>query len=58
MDRWGNVVFRSENALAEWNGRVHNVGAECPEGAYVWSLFTLDFGDSPVEQQGVVLLVR
>ena len=58
MDRWGNVVFRSEDALEEWNGRVHNVGAECPEGAYVWSLFTLDFGDSPVEQQGVVLLVR
>ena len=58
LDRWGNVVFQSADPQAEWNGRVGNDGAECPMGAYLWSLFTIDYGDSPVEQQGVVLLIR
>jgi gliding motility-associated-like protein len=58
LDRWGNVVFQSSDPQAEWNGRVGNDGAECPQGAYTWSLFTIDYGDSPVEQQGVVLLIR
>ncbi len=58
LDRWGNVVFKSSDPQEEWNGRVGNSGADCPQGTYVWSLFTVDYGDSPVEQQGVLLLIR
>ena len=57
-NRWGQVVFQSNDALEAWNGTEQNQGKECPEGAYTWHLFVIDYGDSPVENNGVVLLMR
>jgi len=37
---------------------MHNTGAESPQDVYAWHLFIVDFGDSPVEYTGTVLLYR
>ena len=57
-NRWGQVVYQSDDALEEWNGLLQNKGPECPQDVYSWHLFIVDFGDSPVEYTGTVLLYR
>lgn len=57
-NRWGQVVYQSDDALEEWNGLLQNQGPECPQDVYSWHLFIVDFGDSPVEYTGTVLLYR
>lgn len=57
-NRWGQVVYESDDALEEWNGQLRNQGPPCPQDVYSWHLFIVDFGDSPVEYTGTVLLYR
>ena len=33
-NRWGDVVFQSNDVNKGWNGRVHNSGAQCPVDVY------------------------
>jgi len=35
-NRWGQLVYESENLDAGWNGKFHN--ENCPVGVYVWIL--------------------
>jgi gliding motility-associated-like protein len=35
-NRWGEVVFESKDDKFQWNGKVKNTGAECPEGTYFY----------------------
>lgn len=58
LNRWGDVVYASNDALGAWNGRVGNDGAECPEGVYVWVVYVRDFADSPFERRGTVTLLK
>ena len=58
VNRWGQEVFRSQDAREEWNGQLHNRSTECPQDVYSWRLFIIDFGDSPVEYNGTVILYR
>ena len=57
-NRWGQVVFQSQDANEEWNGQIQNVGSQSPQDVYSWHLFIVDFGDSPVEYTGTVVLYR
>ena len=57
-NRWGQVVFQSRDANEEWNGQIQNKGPESPQDVYSWHLFIVDFGDSPVEYTGTVVLYR
>jgi gliding motility-associated-like protein len=57
-NRWGNVVFESDNVDAAWNGRVDNAGAECTEGTYFYQ-FTIVGEDGQIRKEhGFVQLVR
>ena len=58
FDRWGKVVFRSQNPLDGWNGKLNNSGKLLPIGVYSY-LATYDvpiFGQQ--EKRGVATLVR
>lgn len=58
-NRWGALVFKqnSDNA-PNWNGRVSNTGAECPEGAYFYE-FIYQFSNREKKTlKGTVYLVR
>lgn len=35
-NRWGEVVFESKDQYFQWNGKVKNKGADCPEGTYFY----------------------
>jgi gliding motility-associated-like protein len=37
-DRWGVKVFESKDKNYDWNGRVNNTGASCPDGTYYYVL--------------------
>lgn len=38
FNRWGERVFMSEDPKIQWNGKVNNDGAECPEGTYFYQI--------------------
>ena len=38
FDRWGVKVFSSTDKNKDWNGKVNNTGAECPDGTYYYIL--------------------
>ena len=57
-DRWGKIVFQSQDPEEGWNGRLNNTGQLLPLGVYSY-LSTYEvprFGD--IEKRGVVTLVR
>ncbi len=37
-DRWGILVFESDDKNNDWNGSVMNKGAQCPNGTYYYIL--------------------
>jgi gliding motility-associated-like protein len=58
LDRWGKIVFESNDPYEEWNGQIQNLGPQCPQGVYSWRLFILDFANSAIEKHGTILLYR
>ena len=61
FDRWGKVVYTSDDPLEAWDGKTPN-GSDAPEGVYFWTLEWEGYdgaGNSRVERLGGnVLLVR
>jgi gliding motility-associated-like protein len=57
LNRWGNVVFESDDPNFVWNGKVNNNGAECTDGTYFYK-FTIEGegGQSETEHGFVQLL--
>jgi len=58
LNRWGNVIFESNNPAEPWNGKIGNSGTECSEGTYFYK-FTVKglSGDESIEH-GFVHLHR
>lgn len=66
FNRWGEVVYHSKtdgNRYTDkinWNGKVHNTGATCPEGDYFYQ-FTYSFKRHPEKLRtisGSITLIR
>ncbi|MEO0471927.1 MAG: gliding motility-associated C-terminal domain-containing protein [Bacteroidota bacterium] len=59
VNRWGQVVFQSEDPSASWDGTYQ--GQPCPEGVYVWR-FSYDYQEANRTEtwvdQGTVTLIR
>lgn len=58
LNRWGNVVFESNDTDFEWNGNVQNSGAECVDGTYFYKFKITGEGNQEAEEHGFVQLVR
>lgn len=58
FDRWGQILFETEDPDAGWNGKFTN-GTDVPIGVYVWKLVARDkFTTNRIERIGHVTLVR
>ncbi|MDX1652156.1 MAG: choice-of-anchor L domain-containing protein [Brumimicrobium sp.] len=58
LNRWGNVVFESNEVNASWNGKVQNSGAECSDGVYFYKFIIVGEDGEEVEQHGFVHLIN
>lgn len=57
-NRWGNIVFQSDNIEEGWNGRVNNSGNQCTEGTYFYFFTIVGQDNVEIKQHGFVHLVR
>jgi gliding motility-associated-like protein len=55
-NRYGQVIFRSNNPLMGWDGRVQ--GKEQNTGTYVWMASAVDFLGNKIFRKGTILLIR
>ena len=55
-DRWGTVVFHSNDLTQGWDGRYK--GKELTTGVYAWSLTGKDIQGSNIQKQGTMVLIR
>jgi gliding motility-associated-like protein len=58
FDRWGEVIFETEDPAKEWDGKVNGGDAVAQNGVYVWKLRTSGRRFGPVEYVGHVTLVK
>lgn len=57
FDRWGQIIFESDNILNKWDGRTPN-GEKAPMGNYVWTAVYTDVLGFTHNEKGQVLLIR
>jgi len=57
-DRWGGVIFKTDDLMAEWNGQYGNTGAKVPPDIYVYAVDIVDVFGEKHHYRGKVLLVR
>lgn len=58
LNRWGNVVFESNDVNFFWNGQVDNSGAQCSDGTYFYKFEIVDLSGNRKEEHGFVQLVN
>lgn len=57
-DRWGGVIFYTEDQFESWNGKYQNTGAKVPDGIYVYAFDVTDVFGEVHKYRGKVLLLR
>jgi gliding motility-associated-like protein len=57
-DRWGEVVYSSNDANHRWTGNYRNGSYYCADGSYVYHLKAVDMQNQLIDRRGSVLLFR
>jgi gliding motility-associated-like protein len=57
-NRWGAVIYTSNNVLPYWDGLIQNSGIESSQGTYYWILKYADVSGGNYKENGFVELVR
>ena len=61
FNRWGQMMFKTENPDINWDGRNHLTGGECPNGVYYYTCEIFEIGFEGIKTRaikGVVQLIR
>lgn len=58
LNRWGNVVFNTNDPSENWNGKIENNGSECSEGVYFYRFSVKGLSGDGKEEHGYVHLLR
>lgn len=58
FDRWGEQIFKTNNANEYWDGRVNGSSLIAPQGVYVWAVYVRDLNGEPHTFDGRVTLLR
>ncbi|WP_084165770.1 T9SS type B sorting domain-containing protein [Dyadobacter crusticola] len=56
LNRWGEVVFHSDDIAKGWDGTIN--GANAPVGSYVYKMTFVDDINQTVEKSGTFMLLR
>ncbi len=56
FDRWGKVIYVSNDPDFRWDGRIN--GVDAPEGVYVFRIKAVTYRDQEVERSGTITLFR
>lgn len=57
-NRWGELIFETDDALTGWNGTMNNTGQDCPQGVYVYQIEYLAPRGETKKLEGHCTLVR
>jgi len=57
-NRWGDLIFETNDINKGWDGRANNGRKIAPQGVYVWLVLTKDLTGYPHEHIGRVTLIR
>ncbi|MDZ7845717.1 MAG: gliding motility-associated C-terminal domain-containing protein [Owenweeksia sp.] len=58
-NRWGELVFQSNDSQAGWNGRIRNHGPKAPPGIYSYVLIAnVKSGNYDHVEKGSINLIR
>lgn len=58
FDRWGNLIFRSDNINKPWDGKANNGSEIAKPDVYVYSFNVTDFHGKKHNYRGIVTLVK
>ena len=58
FNRWGEVIFETEDHNEGWNGSVNKGSSYAPNGTYTYQVIVNDFTGYPHEYNGHVTLTR
>lgn len=57
-NRWGQVVFKTNDVHIGWDGTLFNQGAMCETAVYTFVIFTRDLNEELGEKRGTITLIR
>ena len=58
FDRWGNLIFRSDDINKPWDGTANHGSSVALQDAYVYAITVTDFGKRKHNYRGIVTLIR
>ena len=58
FNKWGNLVFSTNDLDFKWDGTDQNNGAVCPQGTYVISYEMIGFNGAVILDKGIIYLLR
>lgn len=58
LNRWGNVIYETDDPQAPWNGKINNSGAQCDDGTYFYKFTVEGLSGSESKENGFVQLVN
>ena len=58
FDRWGNMIFRSNDLNDQWDGKANYGAEEAQEDVYVWKVKLTDVFGKPHRYLGTVTIVK
>jgi len=57
-NRYGELLFESNNPNEGWNGLFQNYGSPIPQGVYIYKLNVIDHNDEKIKLKGFCTLIR
>ena len=58
FNKWGNLVFETNDLDFKWDGTIQNNGEVCPQGAYVLRYELIGYNGSVISDKGLIYLLR
>lgn len=58
FDRWGSMIFNTNDAEKGWDGSINNMGDTVMQGIYVYKVYIIDFYGKEHSVMGHVNLIR